>query len=291
MSRTLEDDILSNEFPGNETNIMDAEVIYQRPKAKRPILPAILVGGFVLSIGLGGLYFNEIKSLVLGKATPTIENDKPATQSAELPDEISIDITKAGGGVAISNESAEPKTELVTQNLQASSESSDYKVPGDADLNPITPPMPNYTAQNKTSLPITKPSTPEVISNPVISVQAADQERYEALDTKIRDLTLLIGEISKKLDTVALEKKENAPKSLPVAKASISDTKKTYSPSEVTKSMKDLHIVALLSDGVVFEGDIAVSIGQYAKHLKGKIISINAEQNIITTDSKIFKVL
>jgi hypothetical protein len=59
---------------------------------------------------------------------------------------------------------------------------------------------------------------------------------------------------------------------------------------EVSRSMKDLKITALLSDGVIFDGDVAVQVGQYSKALKGKIQSINPDTNTITTDNRIYKV-
>lgn len=297
MATSLEDDILNQEFPGKATNIMDAEVIYQRPKASRPILPIILVGVLVVTITLGGLFFDEIKTLVMGKVSPTIKYNKPAIESAQLPEEINAEMPKTAEPAVPTNEPAA----ITTPNLQPSvTDDKEYKVPGATDIKPSATTIavlsnevvkPDFTPVTKTSGSEIKLITPAAANNPVKPIEIADKERYDALDVKIRDLTLLIAELSKKVDAVALEKKENAPKALPVAKPSISEKKKASNLTEITRSMKDLHIVALLSDGVMFEGDIAVSIGQYAKHLNGKIINVNTEQNTITTDSKIFKVL
>ena len=59
---------------------------------------------------------------------------------------------------------------------------------------------------------------------------------------------------------------------------------------EVVANMQDLHITALLSDGVMFDGDVPVLVGQFSKQLGGRIVSINTDQNIVVTDSKIYKV-
>ena len=299
MSGTLEDDILRQEFGGKETNIMDAEVIYQRPKPKRPILPVILVGVLVLTLMLGGLFFNEIKSMFVKQPAVIVKIDTPVIQSATIPEEINEagakqEIPAAGEVMPSPVLSGDTK---VIQNTAA--DTKDNKVPGTSE--PTTAPQapdlsntvvtPDFTGAVKNRGTDTKPITPAAAALPAKIPQPLNNDRLDALDTKIRDLTLLIAELTKRVDAVALEKKENPPKQLVVSKSENPDKKRTFNLPEVTRSMKELHILALLSDGVMFEGDIAVSVGQYAKHLKGKIVSINTDQNIITTDSKIFKVL
>jgi hypothetical protein len=165
---------------------------------------------------------------------------------------------------------------------------------------PITPsnlkqsPMLDVPAANSVKPEFNTPPkpldpTPKIVM-PIASVPSVSPERFDALEQKVKGLVVPLEALSKKIDILVSENKTEAAKPRPIVKVAVVEKPSTIAKHEITKNMKDLHIVALLSDGVMFEGDVAVPLGQFSKQLNGRIVSINTEQNTITTDSKIFKV-
>lgn len=134
-------------------------------------------------------------------------------------------------------------------------------------------------------MPVAKsvPLDSQIPSN-ITTKPAEDQQSSARLDKqeqKINELSAIVEALSKKVEAISTVKAETPKQIL-----------RTASPGkdEVNRSMKDLKITALLSDGLIFEGDVAVQIGQYSKTLKGKILSINPDTNTIITDNRIYKV-
>jgi len=287
---SIEDDILNNEFAGKQGTVIDGEVIYQKPKSRK--LLVVSVGGLVLIFGVVGLFYDDLKSLYSHKAVSQVIIDKPSIKSAALPDDIvpgAPDELKIGEKevVVVANvpvESAKLPVNNVLSVTPASNGSAAVppvnNLPADTSTDPYKP---NFA-------PTTKPNDVSTTVTSAASNQNLSKEHFNELERKITTQAALIEELSKKIDTLASEKSIEASRPRVEPKVKVVEKTKSSSKPEIVKSMKDLHISALLSDGVMFDGDVAVAVGQYAKHLNGKILSINSEQNTITTDTKVYKV-
>lgn len=299
---SLEEDIINNEISGKEKNVFDAEVVFQKPKTKRKLLPIILVGCFILVLGMGGLFFDELKSMYLSNFSTAIKKDKPVIHAATPPDDIvavapvdpNAPATKSITHAINANTSDTAKlASQQTQPVLPATQPNSVQAPKTEIVTPdltAAAVKPNSNTETKPTEPVIKITSPAAPSQSTNLNQSANNERFDVLEQKVKDLTAALDELSKKIDTLASAKKAEATKPQYVAKVAVNEKLKLSNKPEVVKSMKELHILALLSDGVMFDGDIAVSLGQYAKHLNGKILNINTEQNTITTDSKIFKV-
>lgn len=291
---SIEDDILDNEFSGKQGTVIDGEVIYQKPKSRR--LLVVSGGGLVLILGIVGLFYDELKSLYPHKVVSETVVDKPSIKSAALPenivpgaaDDLKVDGKEVVPAVTVPSSLPVESTQSAVSNVQAVT-----TVPnGSSTVSPVNNlPVETSTDPYKPNFsPTTKPNNAPVTAAPAVSNQNLSKEHFNELEQKIATQALLIEELSKKIDVLVSEKSIEASKPRVEPKMKVVEKTKSSSKPEIVKSMKDLHISALLSDGVLFEGDVAVAVGQYAKHLNGKILSINSEQNTITTDTKIYKV-
>ncbi|MDP3008230.1 MAG: hypothetical protein Q8N30_04065 [Methylococcales bacterium] len=284
---SIEDDILNNEFSGKQGTVIDGEVIYQKPKSRKLLI--VSVGGLVLILGMVGLFYDDIKSLYSPKVESDVVAAKPTIKSAALPDDIvpgSLEVSEKGVASAADPSAIESKgVSIDTPSNSAASNiavtvSQVNNLPADTTADPYKP---NFAPTNKPKdAPITAITTEPN--------QNLSKEHFNELEQKIATQAALIEELSKKIDTLASEKSNEASKPRAEPKVKVVEKTKPFNKPEIVKSMKELHISALLSDGVMFDGDVAVAIGQYAKHLNGKILNINSEQNTITTDTKIYKV-
>lgn len=295
---SIEDDILRNEFTGNEGTVIDAEVVFNKPKKSRMLIYIMLIG-LVIVLAVAGLFFNELKSVFFGSDTSVINKNKTVIHAAIPPkDLLTVDSKNATGGLIKPSDvnapilapalTVEPKQNPLDSqatlptpqpNLTNLRQSPMLDTP--ETTNPVKP---EFNAPSKPLDP-----APKVVM-PITPVSSVTPERFEALEQQVKDLVAPLAALSKKLDMLVSENKTEAVKPRPVVKAVAVEKSSPIGKHEITKNMKDLHIVALLSDGVMFEGDIAVAVGQFSKQLNGRIVAINAEQNTITTDSKIFKV-
>lgn len=290
---SIEDDILDNEFSGKQGSVIDGEVIYQKPKSRRLLI--VSVGGLVLILGMVGLFYDELKSLYPHKVASEAVVNKPSIKSAALPenivpgaaDDLKVDGKEVVPAVTVPSLPID-STQPAVNNVQTVTATPN----GTVTVSPVNnlpvetsaaPYKPNFSST-------TKPNNAPVTTTSTVSDQNLSKEHFNELEQKIATQAALIEELSKKIDVLVSEKSIEAAKTRVEPKMKVVEKTKSTSKPEIVKSMKDLHISALLSDGVLFEGDVAVAVGQYAKHLNGKILSINSELNTITTDTKIYKV-
>ena len=284
---SIEDDIINGEFSGKERTVFDAEVEFPKPKSRR-LIPALIMGGIVLAIGLGGLFYDDLMAVSFGNIVSKVKKDKPAIESATPPGELAVappassDTTEPTNASNATAAIGVPESERSAVPMAASVQPSQQETPKpELDASPVKP---DFGVQAKVSEPASKPVV-EAVQN-----QSANNERLQALEQRVKDLAAAVDNLTKKLDTMPAEKKVEIAKPQTLAKAEVIEKPKAGGKPEVIRSMKDLHIAALLSDGVMFEGDVAISVGQYSKTLNGRILSINTDQNTITTDSKIYRV-
>lgn len=299
---SLEDDILNNEFSGNEGRVIDAEVVFNRPKKSRKLMYSLLLVGLLASIGVGS--FLLMKPSVLINAAPLVQTPKPLVSIP--PKDL---LGGANGKAAGLIKPSEPVVVAPAFTSSANVNPLDVKadvVAGPLDVkqlevkpmdvkqttatNVVAAPALSAVAVKPETLPVAKPvDVPVKMLAPVADAPAVSPDKFDALEQKVRDLAVALGAISKKIDMLVSENKVEPSKARAASKAVVS-VKVVSVKQEVVANMKDLHITALLSDGVMFDGDVPVLIGQFSKQLNGRIVSINAEQNVVITDSKIYKV-
>ena len=298
----LEDDILRNEFSGDEGRVIDAEVVFNRPKKSRKLMYSLLLVGLLASIGVGGFVLMKPSALV--SAAPHVQMPKPL---AVIPPK---DLLGDGGSVAAglikSSESV-----VVAPAFTSSANVNPLDVKADVEARPldvkqvevkpmdvkqttatnvVAAPALSAVAVKPETLPVAKPvDVPVKMLAPVAVAPAVSPEKFDALEQKVRDLAVALEAISKKIDMLVSENKNEAAKAHVASKAVVS-VKVASGKQEVVANMKDFHITALLSDGIMFDGDVPVLVGQFSKQLGGRIVSINTEQNTVVTDSKIYKV-
>lgn len=290
---SLEDDILNNEFSGNESRVIDAEVIFNRPKKSRKLMYSLLLVALLAGIAVGG--FLLVNPNVLNAAAPQVQMPKP---SVAIPPndllggankKLAVSLIKPSEPVA-----AAPKfTSGVIDNpldVKSNVVAAPLGIKEVSTPNVLTaPPLSGAEFRPEFSPAVKSVEVPVKTLAPVVVVSAVSPERFDALEQKVRDLVGPLEALSKKIDVLVSEKIVKPAKARSSSKSVVSIKSPTVK-KVVVSNMKDLHITALLSDGVMFDGDVPVLVGQFSKQFNGRIVSINAEKSLVVTDSKIYKV-
>lgn len=290
----LEDDILRNEFSGNEGRVIDAEVVFNRPKKSRKLMYSLLLVGLLASIGVGGFLLMKPGAPV--SAAPIVGISKPSVTIP--PIDLLGDISNVKpADVIIKPSEPVPTSPAFTVGMNANPLdviSDEAVAPLEVKQVPVTntviSPAFNVVEAKPELSPVVNPVDIAVKTlAPVAVAPAVSPERFDALEQRVRDLAGPLEALSKKIDTLVSENKTEPSKSRAPSKLTTT-IKATAEKKEIVANMQDLHITALLSDGVMFDGDVPVLVGQFSKQLGGRIVSINTDQNVVVTDSKIYKV-
>lgn len=273
---SLDDQILGQEFGSkNSGNPIDAEYTQTKPRSKR-LIPALVGCGALILLGAGAFFYDGVSDSVA-----KVKNNatKPSVVAAVPPAEIAP---------TLPGDAPEPKAETDSENTEhgAAEPIPTALISG----NGATDPSPHTESPAPVlNVPVKVESVTAPVAQPV-NEHIKENERLAKLEQKYIDLASSLEGINKKLEIMA--ETAAAKPSVPAKVQTVRNEERPrpQAKEEVTKSMKELKITALLSDGVVFEGDIAVPVGQYSKTLKGKIQSISPDSNTITTDNRIYKV-
>ncbi len=290
----LEDDVLRNEFSGNEGRVIDAEVVFNRPEKSRKLLyPMLLVSMLaVIGVGVGGFFLMKPSALV--GAAPHVGIPKPS--GTIPPNDLlgDVNVKPVVGLITPSEPVATSPAFGVGINANPLDDKSDVE-PASIEVKQV--PAPNIEVLPALNAIEAKPELLSAVKPvdiavktlaPVAVAPAVSPERFDVFEQKMRDLAVILEALSKKIDVLVSDNKTETSKAAP--SKVIGSVKTSTAKKEVVASMQDLHITALLSDGVMFDGDVPVLVGQFSKQLGGRIVSINTEQNTVVTDSKIYKV-